>query len=71
VTPIVIQGKNATEIIDIVQELKRLGLVQGENFEFIYHKGEWDAFTYDSPKSYTVFEFTDPTTATWFSLKYK
>jgi hypothetical protein len=66
---VTVTGLYSIKVIDIVQELKDLGLVQGDDFEFSYHSGSWDGMTggYDR---FTVFKFKEPATATWFRLKY-
>ena len=45
-------------------------VIQGEDFDFIYHRGEWDGINQPT-EMHTVFEFKEAATATWFSLKYK
>jgi hypothetical protein len=72
VIEVVIHKKYATKIIDIVYDLRAAGFVQGEDFEFAYHKAEYDWFSNsdDHYDRYTVFRFKDPSIASWFSLKY-
>lgn len=69
---VVIHKKYATKIIDIVHELRDTGFVQGDDFEFAYHKAEYDWFSKsdDHYDRHTVFRFKDPSVASWFSLKY-
>lgn len=68
---VTINNKYATNIVDIVHQLKETGLAQGGDFEFVYHKGEWDGMTgLGHYKRHTIFRFKDPAVASWFSLKY-
>lgn len=67
---VVVRHRSAVKIVDIVQELRELGLVSGDDFEFSYYKAEWDSRDDAQYTRYTVFQFKDEATATWFSLKY-
>lgn len=68
---VIITKHTANEVIDIVQELRNYGLVQGIDFEFAYHAADYDNWSGDvTYNKYTVFRFADPATASWFTLKY-
>ena len=69
---VVIKDKDAIEVINIVFELRESGLKTNEDFEFVFHRAEWDGEdSLLSPyKKYTTFRFKDPSIASWFSLKY-
>jgi hypothetical protein len=69
VTKVTLRNLYSIKIIDIVHELKELGLVQGDDFEFAYHSGSWDGMTKEYER-HTVFRFKDEAIATWFMLKY-
>jgi 3-methyladenine DNA glycosylase AlkD len=71
VIEVTIRNKNALQILNMVQELQSSGFKTNEDFEFCYHKAEWN--TVDGVSGYTrqtVFRFNDPSIATWFSVKF-
>ena len=69
---VVIHDKHTTEILNIVYELRELGLVQGQDFSFAYHMftPEYDGFNGESPNKHTIFQFKEEALASWFRLKY-
>lgn len=66
---ITLYDKNAWEIMDIVHQLRSSGLVQGQDFDFLYTPGSWSLEDGTITKSAT-FVFYAEKHATLFSLKY-
>jgi hypothetical protein len=59
------------QAMEVVQELRSKGYVMGTDFEWEYHKPEFDDFTYEAVYNrYTLFRFYKEELASWFSLKY-
>ncbi len=68
---VIVKGKNSNEILDIVHELRSQGLVQGTDFDFAYHKAQYDNFSYEpAVEQHTVFSFHTEKYATLFALRY-
>ena len=68
---VIIAKQTAHDIINIVYELRDQGFIQGVDFEFAYHAADYDNWSGDvTYNKHTVFRFTDPATASWFTLKY-
>lgn len=71
-TKITIKDLSPSQTMDIVRDLRKMGYVQGTDFDFSYHKPEIvlneDAGVYNR---YTVFTFYIEKLATWFSLRYQ
>ena len=63
-----IPDKSASEVMDIVRELRGQGLVQGKDFDFSYHPGKWEDFNPVPPK--VVFTFHTEKYATLFALRW-
>ena len=60
------------EVIGIVHELKEKGYVQGVDFDWEYHKPEFNDWSGDAVYNrYTMFKFYKEELATWFELVYK
>jgi hypothetical protein len=60
------------EVIGIVHELKQKGYVQGADFDWEYHKPEFNDWSGDAVYNrYTIFKFYKDELATWFELVYK
>ena len=67
-----IMYKQPTAVLEIVQELRSIGLKQGQDFDFAYHKEVWDGFSSEPIRErQTVFIFYQEELATWFTLKYQ
>ena len=49
-TAVTLLNKDANEIINIVRELRSMGLVQGTDFDFAYNQSRWDGMIGDVPK---------------------
>lgn len=59
-------------VMDVVKELRIKGYVQGTDFDFEYHKPEFDDLGIEAVYNrYTVFKFYKEELATWFSLRYQ
>jgi hypothetical protein len=59
------------EVMDIVRQLKQRGYVQGTDFDWEYHKPEYNDWSGDAVYNrYTMFTFYKEELATWFSLRY-
>lgn len=59
------------EVMNIVQELRNRGYVQGKDFDFEYHKPEYNDFSGDAVYNrYTMFKFYKEELASWFTLTY-
>lgn len=70
-TEIKILHKSANEIMEIVKEVRAMGLVQGKDFNFAFYQATWNDSTFEavSPK-HTIFTFYEERWATLFSLKW-
>lgn len=68
---IFIKGLSAAQAMDIVRELRALGLIQGKDFEFRYQPREEDGFTYNevSPRG-CEFYFKEGKWRSYMALKY-
>lgn len=64
-----IYKKNATEVTNIVHELKALGYKLGVDFDFAYRPPRFDNFSQYEVAS-TEFMFYNNSLASWFVLKY-
>lgn len=59
------------EVMQIVRDLRKQGLVQGQDFDFSFHQAHYDIFSHEPPTPrYTVFTFYVEKHATFFALKY-
>lgn len=68
---VVLSKQDAGDIINIVHDLVAQGLIRDVDFEFAYHAAEYDNWSGDvTYNKHTVFRFKDPSTASWFALKY-
>jgi hypothetical protein len=63
-----IANKSSNEVVDIVNELRDQGLVQGTDFDFAYHPSTLD--TFDHVPSKVVFTFHTEKYATLFALRW-
>lgn len=64
-----LDATNAGRAIEIVHELKALGLIQHQDFDFKYHPGRYDDHS-GWHISYLTFAFYREELATMFRLKY-
>lgn len=68
---ITLRGRYAYQIYEIVDELKRSGLIQGTDFEWYYHQPTHNNWLSEAThERKTVFKFHRPEIATWFGLLY-
>lgn len=58
ITEIKLESRPAADVLEIVRELRRQGLVQGNDFDFKYDH------------TVSMFYFYQEKYATWFALKY-
>lgn len=58
------------EIMEIVRLLRQQGMMQGRDFDFVYHPAKSDPITGHWLSRYTVFCFYTEKYATLFALKY-
>ena len=58
---------DAVTTIGIVIELRKLGWIQGVDFDFAYNQSQWDDMIGEIPKQ-TVFTFYNDSNASYFML---
>jgi len=58
-------------IMTTVREMRKAGLVQGEDFDFAFYNAQYDdtGFNLVNPR-HTVFTFYKDKWATWYSIKW-
>ena len=62
---------NVTRTLEIVYELKKHGWFMGKDFDFSYHKAEWDSFGHEPPSQpYTIFTLYNDSNASYFMLRW-
>lgn len=66
---IILEGRDANQILEIVRSLRNSGCVQGVDFDFSYGQKRWDEMVGDLPGQ-TRFKFYTDKWATWFSLRW-
>ena len=68
---VVLKHRSPTEIIDIVYEMRELGMVQGKDFDFRYNQATYMDWSGDAvDPEHTVFIFYNESLASWFTLKW-
>ena len=60
---------DAVTTIGIVIELRKLGWIQGVDFDFAYNQSQWDNMIGEIPKQ-TVFTFYNDSNASYFMLRW-
>jgi hypothetical protein len=60
---------DVSRTFDIVYELKLMGWIIGEDFDFAYHQSSWDEMIGEIPKQ-TVFTFDNDSNASYFMLRW-
>ena len=60
---------DAATTIGIVIELRKLGWIQGVDFDFAYNQSQWDNMIGEIPKQ-TVFTFYNDSNASYFMLRW-
>lgn len=68
-TTVILEGKNPMETLDIVRELRTLGMIQGRDFDFKYEPAQYDGWHPKNGKR-ALFIFYQEKHATYFTLKY-
>lgn len=66
---ITLRDADATRTLEIVRDLRVMGLVQGTDFDFAFYRKHWDPMTGDM-EGFTKFTFYTEKWASWFALKY-
>lgn len=62
---------NATEVLNIVNELKQRGYQLNLDFDFAYHSPKFDNFSGEAVyNKHVIFKFHKEELASWFSLMY-
>ena len=69
-TLITIPGKKASDIMEIVRELREYGWRQGTDFDFKYYPYLFEASSGIEYTRHTVFTFYNDKYATFFALKW-
>jgi hypothetical protein len=67
-TVVAVRG-SASEIMDIVRDLRATGMTQGIDFDFAYRQAEWTDI-FDPVPAHAKFTFYDERRGTFFALKY-
>jgi hypothetical protein len=69
---ITMEDMGPNKALEIVQELRNTGYIQGTHFDFEYIPPESDPISghWVDSKRYTIFTFYVDSLATWFTLKY-
>lgn len=68
---ITVIDKGPMDIMQIVYAMRAEGMVQGKDFDFAYHRAQWDNFSHEAVvNEHTVFTFYNEQLASWFSLKW-
>jgi len=65
-----IYKKDATEITNIVREIRNRGWIIGKDFDFYYIKSQYDDQWKEIEPMHTLFKFYTEKYATIFALKY-
>lgn len=70
-TPMKILNVTAIQALELRDQLTTAGLVQNQDFEWAYHRAEYDNFSFDAvvPR-HVMFRFQDPKLATYYQLKW-
>jgi hypothetical protein len=62
--------KGVNDILQLVNELKTHGLIQGKDFDFSYIPYTYKKKTNDKIPRHAIFTFYKEDMASWFSLKW-
>jgi hypothetical protein len=66
---VAIEYINPARVLEIVQELRDMGWVQGTDFDFAFHQSKWDEMIGEIPR-HTVFTFYNDSNASYFMLRW-
>jgi len=71
VKQVILSHTKPDEVISVVREMRKNGMIQGKDFDFKYEPATYDTDGWEavSPRQ-TVFTFYDEKYATWFALKW-
>jgi len=62
----------AKRTMEIGQELRSMGYIQGVDFDYAYYRTEYDNFSHDPIQvRHAVFTFYNDTNASYFALKWQ
>jgi hypothetical protein len=61
---------DADQGMELVRELREAGLVQGKDFDFVYHPYNYDNFTGQNIYRHVVFAFYTEKYGTFYALKW-
>jgi hypothetical protein len=61
---------DAGQGMELVRELRSAGLVQGKDFDFVYHPYTYDNFTGEHCRRHVVFAFYTEKYGTFYTLKW-
>jgi len=62
---------DAKRTMEIGQELRSMGWIQGVDFDYAYYKAEYDNFSYDPiVKRHARFTFYNDSNASYFMLRW-
>jgi hypothetical protein len=68
---IALLNHDPSNIMEVVRELRNIGLTQGKDFDFEYRPSKWDPITGHSIEAkHAIFTFYVEKWSTWFILKY-
>lgn len=66
-----VHDKGVPEVMDIVNDLRKQGLIQGKDFDFAYQPPVWNTFGHEPPtRRCTTFTFYKEKYAMLFTIKY-
>lgn len=68
-TEIVRTHDSVARVIEIVNDIRAHGYIQGRDFDFVYHPSRQDNFS-QYEVAYTEFLFYNTSLSSWFVLKY-
>jgi len=71
VNTVILYDINVNRLLVILEELKEIGWIPGVDFEFAYHKAEYDNFSYiPITEHHTKFTFYNDSNASYFMLRW-
>jgi hypothetical protein len=62
---------SAAKSLELVNELRNSGYIQGKDFDFAYYPSAYDNFTGRTRPSYVLFHFHNEVLATYYGLKWQ
>lgn len=67
---VTINNIEATQVMELVRELRAQGLTQGKDFDFKFHPLDWNQETFEAKPKKAEFFFHTEKYATLFAIKY-